>query len=180
MSAGFIAPIESTGIALISSGAMEFVEACRGSFYDELIIKGYNHQMTSFYESCIDFVNMHYAYNKRKTGKFWKYVQDTFKPSDKLLYYENEVLNNPDRLPSNGNYMFAGDNWSMFLCQMLEKEEIVSKQNKKVPPWDADTLVKDFYYNEQEKHVKSILHAQFIDQCLVKIRKGESLNIPYG
>ena len=180
LSAGFIEPIESTGIALISSGAMEFVESCRGSFYDDLIIEGYNHQMTSFYESCIDFVNMHYAYNKRKTGKFWKYIQDTYKPSQKLLYYENEVLNNPVRLPSNGNYMFAGDNWSMFLCQMLEKEEIVSKQNKKVPPWEADALIRDFYHNEQEKHVKSILHARFIDECIIKARRGQSLNIPYN
>ena len=180
LSSGFIEPIESTGIALISAGAQEFVESCRGSFYDDSIIKGYNYQMTSFYESCIDFVNMHYAYNKRKTGKFWKYVQDTFKPSDKLLYYENEVLNNPVRLPSNGNYMFAGDNWSMFLCQMLDKDEILSKQSRKCPPWDADILVRDFACNERDKHVKSILHAQFIDQCLVKIRKGESLNIPYN
>ena len=89
-------------------------------------------------------------------------------------------MNNPFRLPSNGNYMFAGDNWAMFLCQMLEREEIVSKQNKKVPPWEADTLIKDFYYNEQEKHVKSILHARFIDECIIKARRGQSLNIPYN
>ena len=76
--------------------------------------------------------------------------------------------------------MFAGDNWSMFLCQMLDKDQIVSKQTKKVPPWDADALIRDFAWNEQQKHVNSILHAKFIDQCLVKIRKGESLNIPYN
>ena len=39
---------------------------------------------------------------------------------------------------------------------------------------------KDFYYNEQEKHVKSILHARFIDECIIKARRGQSLNIPYN
>lgn len=176
LSAGFIEPLESTGVALICAGAIEIVEALRGSNYSDLDAEVFNLKMKCFFEGCIDFVNMHYSHNKRETGKFWKFVQDNFTFTQIQKYYENETLNNPYTLPSDGDYMFQGENWSMFMCQLLDENLIEPKQDG-LTDLQARQLCIDFYNNEVEKHRGSIVHEEFIKQCLFKIKTGQSLGI---
>jgi len=178
LSSGFIEPLESTGIALICAAAIEIVEAVKGHCYNDLDAELFNMKMNHFYEDCIDFVSMHYSHNKRETGKFWKYVQDTFKMSESQEFYENETLNNPYTIPVSGDFMFQGENWAMFIFQLLDKE-LVEPKDDGVDKDQSRILVEDFCKNEIEKHKKSILHREWIQQCLIKIARGDKLGIHY-
>ena len=179
LSSGFIEPLESTGIALICSGVIEIVEAVQGHFYNDIDIELYNMKMVHFFEDCIDFVSMHYSHNQRDTGKFWKYVQDTFKMSEAQKFYEHETLNNPTTVPVGGDFMFQGENWAMFIFQLLDHDLIEPKILDGLDKETARCIVKDFYTNEVEKHKDSILHTRWIEKCLNKISAGESLGIHY-
>jgi len=179
LSAGFIEPLESTGVALICAGIIELAEAFKGNFYNTNDILAYNVKMKCFFEGCVDFVNMHYSRNQRTTGKFWEFVQDTFKFTETQKFYEYEVQNNPYELPRDGDYMFVGENWSVFMAQLLDKDTIEPKNNG-LSFEQSKGLLEQFYENEIEKHKNSILHREFVEQCLGKIKSGIPLNISYN
>jgi hypothetical protein len=98
--------------------------------------------------------------------------------SETQKFYENETLNNPYTLPVSGDFMFQGENWAMFILQFLDKE-LVEPKNDGVDTDQARILVENFYNEEIEKHKKSILHREWIQQCLIKIKRGDSLGIDY-
>ena len=75
--------------------------------------------MTSWYEDCVDFINLHYADTER-TGDFWQNVKETHVKSDRMLDYIDwlkdprfTVLGRP-----NENKLFIEPNWSLYLIQM--------------------------------------------------------------
>ena len=76
--------------------------------------------------------------------------------------------------------MFQGENWAMFICQLLDHDLIEPKILDGLDKETARCIVKDFYTNEVEKHKDSILHTRWIEKCLNKISAGESLGIHYS
>ncbi len=166
LSAGFIEPLESTGVALICAGAIELGEAIKGSFYNQQDVQLYNSKLKCFFENCVDFVNMHYS-RSQKTGKFWEWVKSTHTMTDTQKHYEFEIENNPYELPKDGDFMFAGENWSVWLCQLMTNEKITPK-NDGLTKNQSQQIIKDFRDNEIEKHKRSILHKQYVDQFKLK------------
>ena len=65
LSAGFIEPLESTGVALITEGISKAVEIIKGRSFDSFDQDLYNSYMISLFETCADFVSSHYAISKR-------------------------------------------------------------------------------------------------------------------
>ena len=89
LSAGFIEPLESTGIGLIAAGAWELLSRIKTRTYDDNDINLYNAKMTCFFENAVDFVNMHYSRSKYE-GKFWQWVHKVYKPSETLKWYADD------------------------------------------------------------------------------------------
>ena len=151
LSAGFIEPLESSGIALITSGLTSLAHSIAGNRYDDLNAWRYNLKMQGYFEQCVDFVNMHYAYNKRKTGKFWEYVQKVYTKTKALEFFEYESSNNPYELPCGCDDIdiFTGESWSLFLCQMIP-DNICNKESS-LPPTSFFSMSGDY-----------ILHKDFV------------------
>ena len=188
LSAGFIEPLESTGIALICVGICEISEALTECNYTDLNVEVFNLKLKCVFEEAIDYVNMHYSHNKREHGKFWKFVQDNFNFTDVQKYYENETLNNPYTLPTDGDYssqliggdsssLYRGENWSMFMCQLLDKQLIEPKQDG-LSKDQSRSLIINFYNNQIKKYSKFILHSDFIKG--VKLPDSNQKTICYG
>jgi tryptophan halogenase len=166
LSAGFIEPLESTGVALICAGVIELGEAIKGSFYNGQDINLYNSKMKCFFENAVDFVNMHYS-RSQKTGKFWEWVKATHTMSDTQKHYEFEIEYNPYEIPRDGDFMFAGENWSVWLCQLMEKENISSKDCG-LDSNQSRKIIEDFRKQELEKHKNSIHHKKYVDDFKLK------------
>ena len=117
LSAGFIEPLESTGVALITEGISKAVEIIKGRSFDSFDQDLYNSYMISLFETCADFVSSHYAISKKESD-FWDYVRKNYTPSQ----YESVILSNinsvepsiTDGKPS----IFGGSNWLYWLLQM--------------------------------------------------------------
>lgn len=119
LSAGFIEPLESTGIALICEGVKHFanlIKDCTWSDSDKII---FNTKMNIVYEECIDFVNMHYS-DCQRTEKFWRYVKEKFYVSERQKFYI-ELLSDPDvrcNIPFKIDHLFSANNWFCWLLQL--------------------------------------------------------------
>jgi hypothetical protein len=163
LSGGFLEPLESTGIGLITSSATQLANAVRERRVTKEDIEYYNSNFKVLYEDAIDFISAHYANNQRQT-KFWQYVKDTFVPSERMLYHLETLGNSEKPLPWDGrwNAFFGGMNWSLLLIQLGFK---VAPRNVRLSDDDCRALViKNYYIHERDRHVWSRKHSLEIDR----------------
>lgn len=171
LSAGFIEPLESTGVALIIVGIEQLSFAIDSRSYTTTHADCYNLIMKGYFEDSIDFVSMHYANSTRK-GKLWDWVRATFIKSQRQLHYEKEMLRSNTVLPIKGyGYMFCGSNWFCWLIQMGYKlSESLSGLNKE----QTHKELMRFYNYETSKHTRSMSHREYIDAMIT----GKSNFVP--
>lgn len=163
LSAGFIEPLESTGIALITSGVTQLSNAIRTQYYTTDDVDFFNLQMKIMFEDCVDFVSMHYANNERDT-KFWSYVNSIWTPSAKMSHYLNKLANPSAEIPNAGKFhsVFDGVNWAVWLIQMGFP---VASRKTNFSKHEAENILTDNYLkNEKHRHVWSRHHASEIDR----------------
>ena len=120
LSAGFIEPLESTGIALIMEGICQFYGQIKDNSYNDKNVNDYNLIMSGFFENSIDFINMHYTKNERKS-KFWDYVRKNNTGENKLMKYMQKILlNEKEKLHSFNipNDFFTSVSWYAWMIQL--------------------------------------------------------------
>jgi tryptophan halogenase len=163
LSAGFLEPLESTGIGLITSGATQLANAIRERRYTEIDVEYYNLNFKLLYEDAVDFISAHYANNKRQT-KFWNYVKDTFCPSDRMNYHLSELKKANKDLPWEGRWtsFFGGINWSLLLIQLGYE---VAPRNINLPnDVCRELVIKSYLTHEKNRHVWSRKHSEEIER----------------
>ncbi len=72
LSAGFLEPLESTGIFFAEEGVDYLAELFPRLGEMDKAREIYNTRMGQRYEEAIDFINLHYALSKRKDSSFWR------------------------------------------------------------------------------------------------------------
>ena len=122
LSAGFLEPLESTGLALIMEGIYQLSKRIYKNYYNEDDIVLYNNIMKLFFENSIDFVNMHYLVSQRK-GVFWEQARQ-LKRSEKFLIFEECIKSNKFNMDENMSFndtdFFTSNNWYCWLTQSYE------------------------------------------------------------
>ena len=163
LSAGFIEPLESTGIGLITYAIGQLNSAIYERRFSDIDRTNFNLQMKILFEDCVDFVSMHYANNSR-SSKFWDYVKDKFAPSARMNHFVNELTNPSIAVPNAGkyNYMFGGSNWSLMLIQLGYK---LASRNIPIPPEaSGELLVKNYIEHEKHRHIWGRPHSAEVDR----------------
>jgi len=148
LSAGFIEPLESTGLALISAGAWELLNRLKTRFYDDNDITLYNAQMTCFFENSIDFVNMHYSKPKSE-GKFWQWVKSVYKPSPMLTWYSSDLQYAYKDINMTAKEVFSGANW---FCWLNQLDYPVCSKIVNMPPPHIEYALENFYKVESTNY----------------------------
>ncbi|MDT0604376.1 tryptophan halogenase family protein [Thalassotalea castellviae] len=93
LSAGFVEPLESTGLHLIQSAIAKLMGLFPHQGFDQIDIDTYNQQSKSELEYIKDFIVLHYKVTDRDDSEFWRFCRD-MKVSDRLqakiaLYQSN-------------------------------------------------------------------------------------------
>jgi flavin-dependent dehydrogenase len=139
LSAGFIEPLEATGISWFVLSSQMLGIMLRNRFYDESLMHAYNGTMRAFIEDVQDFIDTHYMLSNRSDSEFWKY-QTTRDRHPRLLkrldMYKKYMPNNNNRrynIPWAFNdvswidiltgYHFKFDNQNVPIELMDEKEK---------------------------------------------------------
>jgi len=163
LSAGFIEPLESTGIALITTGATQVHNAIREQFYDQNSTDYFNQTMKMYFEDCVDFVSAHYDRNERTTP-FWNYVKNKFVPSERMKHHLALVGKSTNALSYRGrfNTIFNGVNWSSILIQM--GFPVAPRNLPMSPEYAREILIKNYIRNEKHRSVGGLHHSSEVDR----------------
>ena len=118
LSAGFIEPLESTGLALIQYQAHLMLTTLQNGMWQQGNADIYNTSYGLMFEECVDFVSSHYSKTNR-VEPFWQFVKETYKSTDAILA-QLELLKSGPRHASQKNitHVFGGTNWTTWLYQM--------------------------------------------------------------
>lgn len=160
LSAGFIEPLESTGVALIITGLEQMIFRLGIDYYTDHDRVIYNETMIGYFEDCIDFVNMHYSEVDREE-KFWKWVRSTHIKSNRQKQFETDIASSKEKLPVGGQgYVFSGTNW---ICWLIQLGYAVGRKTNLTTD-QAAQLVRAHEKTEvnREKNAKS--HCEYIEQ----------------
>lgn len=163
LSSGFIEPLESTGIGLITYGIGQLNSAIYERRFSEIDRINFNLQMKILFEDCVDFVSMHYGNNNR-SSKFWNWVNEKFQPSTRMTHFINELTTSNISVPNAGkyNYMFGGANWSLMLIQLGYQ---LTTRELPIPREVAEEmLVKNYIEHEKSRHIWSRPHSKEVDR----------------
>jgi len=161
LASGFLEPLESTAIHMITRGIKQFVRMIPKQ-HDEILVDEYNRRMRRDFEEIRDFLVMHYCLTQRQDTEFWKYYREMLLP--KGLRHKLELFSSRGLLVTGEEDLFANDNWYSVLEGMgiraknydplldeIEFEEIAAKI-KQIP----DSIL---------KAIQSIPgHKEFIDK----------------
>ena len=93
LAAGFLEPLESTGIFLIQKGVELLLDHFPDTQFNGALAREYNRQMTEEFEQVRDFIVMHYLLNRREDSKFWKANRNTAPPETlvQTLYFYHQT-----------------------------------------------------------------------------------------
>lgn len=160
LSAGFIEPLESTGIALIIAGIEQLCFAIEPRGYTNIHKETYNKIMAGYFEDCIDFVSMHYETVERDEP-FWKWVKETWVKSNRQQHFEEQLQRNDCKLPEVGfGYVFWASNWVCWLAQLGKTVGEANDGHTKEQALNAMVRWKEF---EDTRFTRSISHTKYIE-----------------
>jgi tryptophan halogenase len=123
LSAGFLEPLESTGLFMVEEGVDYLLELLPRFGEMEASAEIFNRKMTKRYEECLDFINLHYCLTQRRDTAFWREVAKPERKTPSLAHQ----LDNWDRKPPsrldftdstqlfsyvNYEYILYGMNWA--------------------------------------------------------------------
>jgi tryptophan 7-halogenase len=80
LASGFMEPLESTSIHLVTSGVYHLLEHFPDKHFDPVNIELYNRELVVECERVRDFIVLHYCLSKRDDAPFWKYCRSMVIP----------------------------------------------------------------------------------------------------
>lgn len=174
LSAGFIEPLESTGVALIISGAEQLAFMLEPRYYTKSKQDYYNNLMQEYFEDAINFVSMHYS-KPNKDTPFWNYVKDNFVKSPMIQFYEDQMKRSDVLLPKHGSgHFFGGSNWLLWMIQMGYE---CGEANTGLSNEQAEELMLSFYRDDSTPALENCPdHYDFIEHMKAQA-KNASINI---
>lgn len=73
---GFVEPLESTAIHLVSKTLALFFRMFPNANYNETLVDEFNRRVTADYEEIRDFLVLHYCTTQRDDSEFWRWCQN--------------------------------------------------------------------------------------------------------
>lgn len=140
LSAGFVEPLEATGISWFVLSSQMLGTMLRNRFFDNNLSLAYNGTMRAFIEDVQDFIDVHYMLSKRSDTEFWQYQTSRARHPrllKRLELYKKFMPNNTNRRNSIAwafndvswidiltGYQFKFDKQNVpdYLIQQLERE----------------------------------------------------------
>lgn len=114
LASGFLEPLESTGLALITAPVAILHQMISKGWYGDLEKDMFNNEMSMMYNDATDFVGMHYM-NTNRTGPYWDHVRDTWRPSETLELKIKQHRRDLTRIWATTEYTIMGDHsWNVW------------------------------------------------------------------
>jgi tryptophan 7-halogenase len=138
LSAGFLEPLESTGIHMIQRGALVLLQFFPDRRFRQAEIDGYNKRMAFEYERIRDFLVAHYSQTRRE-GEFWRYCREMELPDS--LRERLELFRGCGRIIRADAELFTERSWFFILLGQNVLPESHDPLTEDVPAPDMQQLL---------------------------------------
>jgi tryptophan 7-halogenase len=172
LSAGFLEPLESTGIHMIQRSAALLLWHFPDRRFRQADIDRYNRQMAFESERIRDFLVVHYSQTQRE-GEFWRLCREIQLPDS--LRERLELFRNYGRIAREGTELFTEQSWFYILTGQDVRPEGYDPRADDTPAAQAQQML---------DHTRSVVarcaaampsHRDFIAQnCAAPAPPGES------
>ena len=101
LSAGFVEPLEATGLSWIITSASFLCQSISARHYDEEVSEKYNFELIGYIRDVQDFIDTHYKLSARRDSEFWKYQTSREYPErleNRLAVYAKEMPSSANRV----------------------------------------------------------------------------------
>lgn len=109
LAAGFVEPLESTAIHLITRGVDFFLRYFPDQDCDPSLVREYNRRMAGDYEEVRDFIVLHYCATQRQDTPFWRWCQQMTLPDS--LQERIDLFRGHGALREGVDELFRGSSW---------------------------------------------------------------------
>ncbi len=109
LSAGFIEPLESTGLQLVQAAIMRLLSLFPHQQINALDVAQYNKHTNEEIDAIRDFVILHYKATQREDTEFWRYVKAM--PIPDSLTHKIDMYQHTGRIIRNNNELFDELSW---------------------------------------------------------------------
>lgn len=109
LSAGFIEPLESTGLHLIQTAISRLMGFFPHQGFNQIDIDVFNRQTQTEMEQIRDFIILHYKLTEREDTEFWRYVKNMDVPDS--LASKLELYASNGRIFREDNELFDETSW---------------------------------------------------------------------
>lgn len=113
LSAGFVEPLEATGISWFVLSAQMLGLTLRNRYFDSGVRMSYNGSMRGFIEDVQDFIDVHYALSHRNDTEFWRYqtIRKRHPRLEKRLEIYKQQMPNKNNRQGNIPWAFNDVSW---------------------------------------------------------------------
>lgn len=137
LSAGFLEPLESTGIHLIQLGIMKLIEYFPDKDCDSLVSGEFNRAMAMEINRIKDFLILHYHATERTDTEFWRYCHDMSIPDN--LSWRMELFKNSGHVGGYEEGLFLEPSW---VAVYLGQRVMPSSYDSRVDALDEQQFLK--------------------------------------
>ncbi|MBV9911136.1 MAG: tryptophan 7-halogenase, partial [Sinobacteraceae bacterium] len=109
LASGFLEPLESTSIHLVTSGVYHLLEHFPDRHFDRANIDTYNSRVIEEFETIRDFIVMHYCMVKREDSPLWRYCRAM--PIPDSLRERIELYRGTGRIRVRAGELFTDLSW---------------------------------------------------------------------
>ncbi|XQW85833.1 tryptophan halogenase family protein [Thalassotalea piscium] len=109
LSAGFVEPLESTGLHLIQSAIAKLMTLFPNKNFNQCDIDMFNQQTEKEYQRIRDFIVLHYKVTERDDSEFWDYCRNMSIPS--TLQQKIEMYKENGRIFRQDDELFNETSW---------------------------------------------------------------------
>ena len=121
LSAGFLEPLESTGLQLIQASIDRLLSLFPNKYFHQADIDAFNRYAATEIEQIRDFIILHYKQTERTDSPFWKYCQNMEIPSS--LQRKLDLYSSSGRIIRENSELFSEISW----LSVLNGQGIVPK-----------------------------------------------------
>lgn len=163
LSAGFIEPLESTGLHLINLGARLFATHYSGHSNPVAMRASYNEKMAGVYEDLKQFIVLHYCLTDRDDTAFWRAAQHSVDAqpglADKLEIWRGKICEFMD-LAGGYSTTFTDENYRYVLYGMQHYPKLDLHIDQ-----DANAaLIQSIRNGASNLNLQAIRHHEFLTQ----------------
>jgi len=109
LASGFLEPLESTSIHLVTSGLYHLLEYFPDRNFDQTNIDSYNDELARETERVRDFIVLHYHLTQREDAPLWRYCQSMQIPDS--LRQRIELYRRTGRIRARAGELFTDLSW---------------------------------------------------------------------